>query len=293
MRAIACELCGGNDLVKQGEYFVCQTCGAMYDLEAAKRLIESSAPATDAAEASWWHDQELQKPMPVVTVMSDEQYLDPRNTALPITEEQYQELLSMITDTSNKVAVIKRLMELTGWGLREAKDYTEEVLCPAAGIGVRSQEGQPSATPITEEQYQELIDILSDTGDKITAIKRLRELTGWSLKEAKDYTEDVLCPAAGVQPTARKGGCYIATAVYGSYDCPEVWTLRRFRDERLALSRFGRLFVRTYYAVSPTLVRLFGGSRWFRGIGRAGLDRFVGRLRGQGVSSLPYEDKDL
>ena len=26
------------------------------------------------------------------------------------------------------------------------------------------------------------------------------------------------------------GGCYVATAVYGSYDCPQVWTLRRYRD---------------------------------------------------------------
>lgn len=25
-------------------------------------------------------------------------------------------------------------------------------------------------------------------------------------------------------------GCYIATSVYGSYDCPEVWNLRCFRD---------------------------------------------------------------
>ena len=39
-------------------------------------------------------------------------------------------------------------------------------------------------------------------------------------------------------------GCYIATAVYGSYDCPEVWTLRRFRDEVLRESVLGRLFIR-------------------------------------------------
>lgn len=25
---------------------------------------------------------------------------------------------------------------------------------------------------------------------------------------------------------AEKNGCYIATCVYGSYDCPQVWTLR-------------------------------------------------------------------
>ena len=46
--------------------------------------------------------------------------------------------------------------------------------------------------------------------------------------------------------SGRKGrgssdGCYIATSVYGSYDCPEVWTLRRFRDEYLKGSVFGRL----------------------------------------------------
>ena len=28
--------------------------------------------------------------------------------------------------------------------------------------------------------------------------------------------------------TSSAGPCYVATAVYGSYDCPEVWTLRRF-----------------------------------------------------------------
>ena len=29
----------------------------------------------------------------------------------------------------------------------------------------------------------------------------------------------------------KKQGCYIATCVYGSYDCPQVWILRRYRDE--------------------------------------------------------------
>ena len=32
----------------------------------------------------------------------------------------------------------------------------------------------------------------------------------------------------------KTGGCYVATAVYGSYDCPQVWTLRRYRDDILA-----------------------------------------------------------
>ena len=52
-----------------------------------------------------------------------------------------------------------------------------------------------------------------------------------------------------------KAGCYVATAVYGSYDCPQVWTLRRFRDHTLAASWYGRSFIRAYYAISPTLVK--------------------------------------
>src|SRR5699024_12626084 len=34
------------------------------------------------------------------------------------------------------------------------------------------------------------------------------------------------------------GGCYVATAVYGSYDCPEVWTLRSEEHTSELQSRF-------------------------------------------------------
>ena len=90
---------------------------------------------------------------------------------------------------------------------------------------------------------------------------------------------------------SRNGGCYVATAVYGSYDCPEVWTLRRFRDNTLDRTWYGRAFIRAYYAVSPTLVRWFGTTGWFRSLFKAPLDRFVRKLRQRGVQDTPYQDK--
>jgi len=87
------------------------------------------------------------------------------------------------------------------------------------------------------------------------------------------------------------GGCYIATCVYGSYDCPEVWTLRRFRDRVLRRGAAGRLFVRCYYALSPRLVRRFGASGWFRRFWRGVLDRAVARLRARGLEDTPYRDE--
>ena len=85
--------------------------------------------------------------------------------------------------------------------------------------------------------------------------------------------------------------CYVATAVYGSYDCPEVWTLRRYRDYTLAETWYGRAFIRTYYAVSPTLVKWFGKTEWFKNMWKPKLDHMVKRLNEKGVANTPYNDR--
>lgn len=88
------------------------------------------------------------------------------------------------------------------------------------------------------------------------------------------------------------GGCYVATAVYGSYDCPQVWTLRRFRDYTLAETWYGRAFIRTYYIISPILVNWFGHTEWFKKMWKGKLDRMVANLNAEGVEDTPYEDRN-
>ncbi len=94
------------------------------------------------------------------------------------------------------------------------------------------------------------------------------------------------------KPQAAKGGCYVATCVYGSYDCPQVWTLRRYRDDTLGATWYGRLFIRTYYAISPTLVKWFGHTSWFKKLWKGKLDRMVAKLQSKGVDNTPYDDKE-
>jgi hypothetical protein len=89
-----------------------------------------------------------------------------------------------------------------------------------------------------------------------------------------------------------KSGCYVATCVYGSYDCPQVWTLRRFRDDTLGSTWYGRLFIRTYYAISPTLVKWFGNTKWFKKIWKAILDKMVEKLQRNGFENTPYQDRN-
>ena len=88
-----------------------------------------------------------------------------------------------------------------------------------------------------------------------------------------------------------KKGCYVATCVYGSYDCPQVWTLRRFRDDKLSATWYGRLFIKVYYAISPTLVKCFGKTKLFKNIFKPKLDKLVAKLNNEGVADTPYDDK--
>ena len=47
------------------------------------------------------------------------------------------------------------------------------------------------------------------------------------------------------------GGCFIATAAYGSYLDPHVMVLREFRDKVLLKTKLGQKFVKFYYKHSP------------------------------------------
>ena len=86
------------------------------------------------------------------------------------------------------------------------------------------------------------------------------------------------------------GGCYVATCVYGSYDCPEVWTLRRYRDFNLAKTWYGRVFIKVYYAVSPTIVKIFGSTKFFKNFWKNRLDKMVAKLQADGYEDTPYKD---
>lgn len=71
------------------------------------------------------------------------------------------------------------------------------------------------------------------------------------------------------------GGCYIATAVYGSYDAPEVLMLRRFRDEVLSVNYLGRIFIKIYYKLSPPLARKLEKTKLINKVIRNILNYFI------------------
>ena len=119
-------------------------------------------------------------------------------------------------------------------------------------------------------------------------LKKRNAVVDW---DGTMISENILSLLGASQSKPASGGCYVATSVYGSYDCPQVWVLRRYRDFALAENPFGRLFIRIYYKVSPTLVKWFGDSKWFTGVFKPILDKKVRKLQNKGYSSSAYEDR--
>jgi len=74
-------------------------------------------------------------------------------------------------------------------------------------------------------------------------------------------------------------GCYIATCVYGDYDCPQVMFLRKYRDEKLKTNLFGRIFIKCYYAISPKLVKIIKNNNKIKNIWKKCLDRIINNLK--------------
>lgn len=125
-------------------------------------------------------------------------------------------------------------------------------------------------------EYKELVNyIFSKLGP--FQINKVKYICYW--KDVK--TEQVKSTAKQVGSTIGKtsDGCYIATMAYGDYNHPQVLELRKFRDEILKKSIVGRLFIKTYYFISPKLVVILKNRITINKIIRKGLNQIIKFLK--------------
>ena len=70
--------------------------------------------------------------------------------------------------------------------------------------------------------------------------------------------------------------CFVATAVYGSYDAGEVQILREFRDSRLLTNDFGKKIVAFYYENGPTAAKVVNDHSYVKPLLKIGFMPIVG-----------------
>ncbi|MCM8759130.1 MAG: cohesin domain-containing protein [Candidatus Omnitrophica bacterium] len=72
----------------------------------------------------------------------------------------------------------------------------------------------------------------------------------------------------GMKVSGGGGGCFIATAAFGSYQERHVWILRQFRDRYLLTNPVGRAFVKWYYKHSPKYASIIAQNNSLRTLAR-------------------------
>ena len=302
MKQLVCDMCGSVDIIKQDGMFVCQFCGTKYSVEEAKKMmiegtvdvqgtvkVDNSAfvekylaNARRAYEKEDW--EEVEKYYNLVEQNA------PNNmeavffsafgkAMLAMTDEDYYKKQQKFTVLMKSISVINDYYEVTNEDKQTVLTKISNAIVQMHNVdfvyNVNSLGIGGNAW------HKKLIEGVKDA--YITELNQIASV------HDEPYIQELLSKMNEMQ--TQKPACYVATCVYGSYDCPEVWTLRRYRDDTLGSTWYGRLFIRTYYAISPTIVKWFGNTNWFKKMWKGKLDRMVKKLQANGVEDTPYADK--
>ena len=131
-----------------------------------------------------------------------------------------------------------------------------------------SDGGVISGLPVDQSWY------ISINPNFIEGIDRWEFLTGSQtamVQAAESIPLDMNEPLTTSQASSGGGGCFIATAAYGSSLDGHVDTLRTFRDQYLVSDGAGGSFVEAYYRFSPTVARFIDDHASFKPAVRAAL----------------------
>lgn len=303
MNKIACEMCGSIDLVKQDGVFVCQYCGMKYSVEDAKRMMVEGtvevqgtvkvdntafvekylANARRAYDKEDWEEVEKYYNMVEQNAPNNMEavfFSAFGKAMLALTDCDYYKRQQKFTVLNKSISVINDYYEVTNEDKQAVLTKISDAIIKMYSV-TYVYNTNANLGSVGSMQWQK--NMLNNTKNAfVTELRQIAE------KHNDAYIQELINKMSALQT---KSGCYVATAVYGSYDCPQVWTLRRFRDDSLAKTWYGRVFIHTYYAISPTLVKWFGHTEWFKNLWKGKLDKLIGKLQADGFASTPYEDK--
>ena len=338
MKKIICELCGGNQLIKQDGVYVCQYCRTKYSAEEAKKMmIDGVVEITGSVKVDGSDKlanlyQIARRAKNENNAESAAKYYDMILVEDPNSWEatfyviyfnalncKIAHIQSAAISVNNCIDTVLRLIKDNVSAEAEQEEVINEIAVHVIDISEMLYKGAQNHffnvdIQIRDKFGQEYIKSVEATLQTVYSLGDLLELYYGDKKYACDLAatawksgiqwHNTIIDLTNAQESNKKwimryeekirkydasykapevpsagGGCYVATAVYGSYDCPQVWTLRCYRDNVLAKTWYGKVFIQLYYAVSPTIVKWFGKAKWFNRIFKKLLDNLIAKFK--------------
>lgn len=300
---MSCEMCNSVDIVKEGDYYVCQSCGTKYTVEAARNLmIEGTVEvkgtvkidntdfvkktienARRAFSKEDWSDVEKYYNIVEQNVSNNMEavfFSAYGKAMLSLSDSDYSKREQKFNVLKNSISMICNYYDVTKEEKHIVLNSITSAISKMYTIRFVYNKGKHSGLG----SYAWQMYLFNSTKSAFLAeLKRIYERHN----DEYDYLKSL---RNSLMPKKKSGACYIATCVYGSYDCPQVWTLRRYRDNILSKNFFGRVFIRIYYSVSPTIVKYFGKTDFFQRFWRSRLDILIKKLNNKGITNTPYSD---
>ncbi len=351
MKPLTCEICAGNDLIKQNGMFVCQNCGTKYSVDEVKKMMNVGTMEVvgtvkvDSSDKLNNLYQTARRAKFDNNSVNARKYYDMILAEDPTSWEaafyvvyytnigafyitNYTQIVKNCVD--NVLGLVKDFVRNYNEQKKAFTEVANRVISLSEGlINLATNEYNeiPNDYKRLDQKYfveytnniYAVIELVYYLGDRLDiifgtdkdantlSVTAWKQAITWHNSNVKQFSNkenhkniiffyinkvkkyDAFYTAT--VPVVKTSGCYIATAVYGSYDCPQVWALRRYRDYALTRTWYGRIFIHTYYVISPTIVKCFGHTKWFKKIWKCKLDQMVKKLQDQGVEASPYKDR--
>lgn len=297
-----CKVCGAES----GKYPLCRACNAK----------KENGEITKCDNCGNWHYPSEQCKIPVFIADNDKYLYDVRKTLISKSEQGFynaikssvpdgfcvfpQINLASFIDRTDDARFHNELFRNVDFLITDAEYQPKFVIeiNDQTHLNTDRKERDEKVRKICEEAGVPILKLWTSYGVNPEYIKgRIDEILNklpvarvhhFSQTAVPEQESDII---SAQRTVVKKKGCYIATCVYGSYDCPEVWVLRRYRDNVLSSTWLGRIFIKVYYALSPTFVKLFGKRNWFISICKSVLDKITEKLQVEGFENTTYYDK--
>jgi len=145
------------------------------------------------------------------------------------------------------------------------KQHKKAVKCYEKLLEIAREKGAQSSIVYMKYGIFATLTPVVDNKKAIEYLNKVIEIEG------EDSEFGIECAKEIAKISEKKGGCFVATATLGSESMEEILILSEFRDNFLNKNFVGRSFIKSYYFISPYLVKFISTNNLLQKVSYLGI----------------------